>query len=80
MYKVDWSNKLNDILTINHREILSDAGRISKKIADELAEREFEKYSVKLREIEAVQGLKGLENDLKPLRKVIRKNKVVLCC
>jgi hypothetical protein len=67
MYMVDWSNKLNDILTINQREILLDAGRISKKIADELAEREFEKYSAKQRGIESAQGLKELENDLKLL-------------
>ena len=68
MYMVDWSNKLNDILTINHREILLDAGRISKKIADELAEKEFEKYSVKQREIEATQSLKELENDLNTIK------------
>ncbi|MBK5272715.1 MAG: virulence RhuM family protein [Bacteroidia bacterium] len=69
MYMADWSNKLNDILTINHREILLDAGRISKKIADELAEREFEKYSSKQREIETAQGLKELENDLSAIKK-----------
>lgn len=65
MYMVDWSNRLNDILTINQREILLDAGRISKKIADELAEKEFEKYAAKQRKIEAEQGLKELENDIK---------------
>jgi len=69
MYMADWSSKLNDILTINHREILLDAGRISKKIADELAEKEFEKYSAKQREIEAAQGLKELENDLNTIKK-----------
>jgi hypothetical protein len=68
MYMADWSNKLNDILTINHREILLDAGRISKKIAEELAEREFEKYSAKQREIEATQSLKELENDLNAIK------------
>jgi hypothetical protein len=68
MYMADWSSKLNDILTINHREILLDAGRISKKIADELAEREFEKYSAKQREIESGKSLKELENDLKEIK------------
>lgn len=68
MYMADWSSKLNDILTINQREILLDAGRISKKIAEELAEREFEKYSAKQREIENTQSLKELENDLKELK------------
>ncbi len=68
MYMVDWSNKLNDILTINQREVLLDAGRISKKIADELAEKEFEKYTVKQRTIEATQSLKELENDVKSFK------------
>ncbi len=69
MYMADWIKKLNDILTINHREILLDAGRISKKIADELAEKEFDKYSSKQRQIDAAQGLKDLENDLSALKK-----------
>jgi hypothetical protein len=69
MYMADWSSKLNDILTINHKEILLDAGRKSKKIADELAEREFEKYSAKQKEIEAAEGLKELENDLNAIKK-----------
>ncbi len=73
MYMADWSNKLNDILTINQREILLDAGRISKKIADELAEKEFEKYSAKQREIEASESLKELENDLKEINNNKRK-------
>lgn len=68
MYMADWSSKLNDILTINQREILLDAGRISKKIAEELAEREFDKYSAKQREIEAAQSLKELENDLNAIK------------
>jgi hypothetical protein len=73
MYMADWINKLNDILTINQREILLDAGRISKKIADELAEKEFDKYSIKQREIETSQGLKELENDLLNIKKKKKK-------
>lgn len=68
MYMADWSSKLNDILTINQREILLDAGRISKKIAEELAEREFDKYLAKQRQIETAEGLKELENDLKEIK------------
>jgi hypothetical protein len=68
MYMADWIKKLNDILTINQREILMDAGRISKKIADEIAEKEFDKYSKKQREIEATQSLKELEEDLNAIK------------
>jgi hypothetical protein len=68
MYMADWIKKLNDILTINQREILLDAGRISKKIADEMAEKEFDKYSKKQREVEATQSLKELEEDLNTIK------------
>jgi hypothetical protein len=73
MYMADWSKKLNDILTINQREILLDAGRISKKIADELAEKEFDKYIIKQKQIDATESLKELENDLNALRKKKKK-------
>jgi hypothetical protein len=73
MYMADWSKKLNDILTINQREILLDAGRISKKIADELAEKEFNKYMIKQRQIDATKSLKELENDLNALKKKKKK-------
>lgn len=67
MYMNDWINKLHDILTINEREILLDAGRISSKIAEELAERQYEKFQSKQREIEATNSLRELENDLKTI-------------
>ena len=70
MYMKDWSKKLNDILTINEREILLDAGRISKKIADQLAEKQFEIYSKKQREIETIQSLQELEADIKLLKNI----------
>jgi hypothetical protein len=73
MYMADWSKKLNDILTINQREILLDAGRISKKIADELAEKEFNKYLIKQRQIDATESLKELENDLNAIKKKKKK-------
>lgn len=70
---VDWSKKLNDILTINQREILLDAGRISKKIADEMAEKEFNKYIIKQRQIDAAESLKELEEDLKAIKRKKKK-------
>lgn len=73
MYMADWSSRLNDILTINQREILLDAGRISKKIADELAEKEFNKYLIKQRQIDAAESLKELEDDLNAIKKKKKK-------
>jgi len=47
MYMIYWMKKLNDFLTLNDREILEHAGTISAEIAKELAESEYEKFSIK---------------------------------
>lgn len=73
MYMKDWIKKLNDILTINEREILEDAGRISKQLADKKAETEYERYKQKQLPIEHNSNLKELEDDLKTLK--MKKNK-----
>ncbi len=40
----DWIKKLHGFLTINDRNILRDAGKISHELAIELAEKEYDKY------------------------------------
>lgn len=42
----DWAKRLDAFLEFDDREILHDAGEITKKIADEYALSEFEKYRV----------------------------------
>ena len=42
----DWAKRLDAFLEFDDREILHDAGQITKKIADEKALSEFEKYRV----------------------------------
>ena len=44
MKMVDWIEKLHGFLTLNNKEILADAGRVSKQMAKELAESEYAKY------------------------------------
>lgn len=44
MYMKDWINKLHSFLTINNKDILKDAGKISHELAKELAEKEYNKY------------------------------------
>jgi len=67
MYMVDWMNKLNDFLTLNDREILEHAGKISAETAKELAESEFEKFRIKQIQEENAKEIKLLEEDLKKL-------------
>lgn len=74
MYMRDWIKKLNDILTINERQILEHAGRISKQLADELAEKQFQQFKAQQQEITKSESLKELESDLKKLSPGNRKN------
>ena len=67
MYMKDWISKLNDFMTLNDKEILEHAGRISAKMAKELAESEYGKYSKNRIEIEDVQEMKQLEKGLRKL-------------
>ncbi len=43
----DWSKQFEDLLRLSQKEILTNAGTISAKIAKQHAESEFEKYRVK---------------------------------
>lgn len=47
MHMVDWITRLDAFLTLNEREILSGAGRISHELAQLHAEGEYEKYRVR---------------------------------
>ena len=47
MHMVDWIKKLDAFLTLNEREILSHAGKISHQMAKELAESEYDKFNLK---------------------------------
>ncbi len=69
MYMKDWIKKLNDFLTLNDREILDHAGKISAALAKELAEAEYEKYRKKQIEAEDAEELKALEEGIKKLQK-----------
>ena len=42
----EWVDKLDSFLQFNEYDLLNDLGRISRKIADELALKEYEKYRV----------------------------------
>lgn len=43
----DWIEKLNAFLQFNGKEILKNVGKISQKVAQELAYKEYEKFKVK---------------------------------
>ena len=43
----DWVEKLNAFLQFNGKEILQNAGKISQKVAQELAYKEYDKFKIK---------------------------------
>lgn len=45
MHMKDWEKKLNAFLKFNDREILTNAGSISREVAKELALKEYEKFN-----------------------------------
>ncbi|HCO92859.1 MAG TPA: hydroxyacid dehydrogenase [Phycisphaerales bacterium] len=57
MHMADWIKKLDAFLTLNEREILTHAGRISHEMAKEMAEAEYEKFNQRrIREKDSLDG------------------------
>ena len=67
MYMKDWIKKLHDILVINEREILLDAGKVSHIDAEKIAETEYEKYR-KTQDQISIENLKQLESDINKIK------------
>lgn len=63
----DWYERLDAILSINGRELLSHKGTISHEAALEKSSQEYEEYKKNLRKIEKQLNLKELEQDIKKL-------------
>ncbi len=68
MYMKDWISRLGMILTMNERNILTHAGKISHELATRKADKEYEKYKEQQKLCEKMGSLKELEEDLKKLK------------
>jgi len=64
----DWIARLDSILQLNGRELLTHAGKISHEKALQKSEAEFEKYKIGQHIIENEQSLKEIEEDIKKLK------------
>lgn len=69
MYMKDWIARLDGILQLNGRELLTHAGKITHDMALEKSSAEFEKYKLSQATIEKEQSLKEIEEDIKRLKK-----------
>ena len=63
----DWARKLQDFLTLNDRQILKDAGKVSHDLAKELAEQQFEKFDAKRRAFEAANPVSDFDKQIKAI-------------
>jgi hypothetical protein len=70
MYMADWLQRLDSILQLNGREILTHAGKISHEFALNKSDEEFDKYKINQIAIEKEQSLKEIEEDIKRLGKM----------
>ena len=68
MYMADWIQRLDTILQLNGRELLTHAGKISHEMALKKSGEEFEKYQLAQKALEKEQSLKELEEDIKKLK------------
>lgn len=69
MYMKDWISRLDSILQLNGRELLTHAGRISHEMAIQRSEEEYEKYKQAERDKQKEDSLKELEEDIQKLDK-----------
>ena len=69
MYMNDWIQRLDAILQLNGRELLSHAGKISHQMAISKSSEEFSKYQEIQKNLEIEQSLKEIEKDIKNLKK-----------
>ena len=71
VFMQDWQNKLDEFLRFNDRDVLPDAGKVSKKMADEKAQAEFEQFAALQREAKESLGEAELMKQLEAATKLI---------
>jgi hypothetical protein len=69
MYMKDWIQRLDSILQLNGRELLSHAGKISHQMALDKSAMEYERYKDEQRQLQKEQSLKEIEADIEKLKK-----------
>ena len=69
MYMADWIQRLDNILQLNGRELLTHAGTISHEMALKKSSEEYDKYQITRKNMEKEQSLKEIEEDIKKLKK-----------
>lgn len=69
MYMKDWMSRLDSILQLNGRELLTHAGEVSHDSAMQKSSDEYEKYKQAQQHQQKEQSMKEIEEDIKRLGK-----------
>ncbi len=70
MHMTDWIQRLDSIIQLNGRELLTHAGKISHEMALEKAALEYDKFRQSQQRLEHEESLKELEEDIKSNRPI----------
>lgn len=70
MYMKDWIDKLGMILTMNEKNILSHAGKISHELAVKKADVEYQKYRNEQKQIEKLESIRELNEDIERVKQL----------
>lgn len=73
MYMRDWIGKLGQVLTLNDKNILDHAGKISHKSALKKAGEEYHKFQELQQKAERLESIKELDQDIRKLSKLTKK-------
>lgn len=71
----DWRQKLDAFLKFNERDILNNAGKVAKKVADSLALEQYEEFSAKRLRKEAKVEMLADDAEFKEIEKIVKKSK-----
>lgn len=67
LYMRDWREKLDAFLQFNERDILTDAGRVAKEVADRLAFEQYDQFYARRLAVEAQTDDRAFEEAVKKL-------------
>lgn len=68
MYMKDWIQRLDSIIQLNGRELLTHAGKISHQLALDKSAKEYKKFKTMQKKQQHEESLRELEQDLKQLK------------
>jgi hypothetical protein len=77
MHMADWVRKLDGFLQFNERNILTHFGKVTHKLAEEHAHREFDKYEAERRRIEASQPISDFDRAVEEVKRLEAEQKAI---